>query len=168
MPNLKVNNKNRLIHPYSRKAKKVEQRVLHKQKLHHGRHIRSTKLDILAERLVWFHDHLDDRKVYTECDVFDMLRHFQNRFDNELEQISIIHSVGGRKRGNQHASREAAIRFTLETEKNEFESVGIELPDLTSSSGLETFIGWNREMKYVQNLKLRRININYLENSCRT
>lgn len=47
-----------------------------------------------------------------------------SRFDDELEQIKIKHSVGNRK-NRQHASREDMIKMTIKREYDEFHTGGI-------------------------------------------
>lgn len=46
------------------------------------------------------------------------------RFNDELEQIRIKHSVGNRK-NRQHASREDIINMTIQRETEEFNTCGI-------------------------------------------
>lgn len=88
---------------------------------------------------------------------------YRNRFSEELEQINIIQSVGNRKGQNQHASRESSIKITVEEETNQFDSSGIEVPDLINKKHLEDFKKWNGEIKFIQNLKLRKISFRDLE-----
>ena len=157
MPKTQKNKTEKVVHPYSRKAMKEERKILHKQRVAQGRHDRSSKLDVLAEKLRWFHDHLDDRASYTKADLVEMVEQFRHRFDEELDQITIVHSLGARKSNKQHVSRQAAIRFTMEMEKNEFESIGMEVPDLLNKDTLFNFRLWGGEMKYVQNFKMRKV-----------
>ena len=159
MPKTQKNKTEKISHPYSRKAMKEERRLLHKQRVNQGRQDRSTKLDVQAEKLRWFHDHLDDRSAYTKADLVEMVDQFRHRFDEELDQIAIVNSVGSRKTNQQHVSRETAIKFTMDMEKNEFESTGIEVPDLVKRDNLRNFRMWGGEMKYVQNFKMKKISI---------
>jgi translation machinery-associated protein 16 len=46
------------------------------------------------------------------------------RNDEELEQIGIKHSIGGRK-NRQHASREDIIKMTKKREQEEFDTCGL-------------------------------------------
>lgn len=159
MPKTKKNKTEKVMHPYSRKAMKEERRLLHKHRVDHGRQERSSRLDILAEKLQWFHDRLDDRTSYTKTDLLEMIDQFRHRFDEELDQIAIVHSVGARKTNKQHAARLAAINFTTDMEKDEFESMGIEVPDLMNKDNLFNFRLWDGEMKYVQNFKMKKISV---------
>lgn len=155
-----VKNKNpKIVHPYSRKAQREERKIIHKQRVQQVRSERSTKLDILDEKIAWFHERLDDRSAYTKADLVELLDNFRHRFDEELEQISIVYSVGVRKMNKQHVSRQTAIHFTMEMEKNEFESIGIEVPDLVNKDNLFKFKQWNGEIKYIQNFKLKKISV---------
>lgn len=159
MPKTQKNKTEKVVHPYSRKAMREERKILHKHRVEQGRHDRSSKLDVLAEKLRWFHDHLDDRVSYTKADLVEMVEQFRHRFDEELDQIAIVHSVGVRKSNKQHAPRQAAIKFTMDMEKNEFESTGMEVPDLVNKDTLFNFRQWSGEMKYMQNFKMKKIGV---------
>ena len=86
----------------------------------------------------------------------DLVRGLMSRFDEELEQINIKKSIGGKNRRKQHSSREDAINHTLEIEKSDFAGCGIELPDLFDADNLSYFTAWSGEVRFVQNIKLRR------------
>ena len=49
---------------------------------------------------------------------------YLGRFDEELEQIELVNSIKGRS-GLQHAARLQSIKITMETERQEYESVGL-------------------------------------------
>ena len=51
-------------------------------------------------------------------------RYFQ-RFNEELDQMKKKASIGGKRVGSQNLNREQSIQITLETEKNEYETIGI-------------------------------------------
>lgn len=72
------------------------------------------------------------------------------------------HSIGGRK-NRQHASREDIIRLNQERERQEYETCGIEMPDLLDVRQMKLLRTWNGELKYLQNFKLRRIGKPHLE-----
>jgi translation machinery-associated protein 16 len=56
--------------------------------------------------------------------IFSYLIRYLGRFDAELEQIKIKHSIGNRK-NRQHANREDIINLTIKTEREEFNSCGL-------------------------------------------
>ncbi|XP_059156568.1 translation machinery-associated protein 16-like isoform X2 [Physella acuta] len=149
--------KDRPVHPYSRKAIQLSKQKTHDKKLEASKTNQLMKSELLAEKLLWIQEHLDDRHVYTKQDVISLVMEYRNRFKEELEQISIVQSVGNRQQSKQHVAREAAIKMTMEEETNQFEGSGIEVPDLINKKHLEEFKKWNGELKYIQNLKLRKI-----------
>lgn len=51
---------------------------------------------------------------------------YLGRFDEELDQIKMKHSVGQRK-NRQHASREDIINMTIKREREEFDTCGLGL-----------------------------------------
>ena len=84
------------------------------------------------------------------------------RFDEELELIKIKKSIG-KNRKNQHSNREDTLNQTIASEKNDFEGCGLEMPDLLDLKNLEYFNNWNGELRFVQNIKLRRFRKSELE-----
>lgn len=54
------------------------------------------------------------------CNLFRYL----GRFDEELEQLQLKHSIGMRK-GRQHGNREDIIKMTQKNERNDFNTCGI-------------------------------------------
>lgn len=150
--------KERPIHPYSRKALKLNKQHVHEKKLEEAKSNLRLKTEITAEKVKWFQDNLDDRHIYTKQDMVDLVMAYRNRFAEELEQINIVQAVGNRhSQSRQHASREAAIKMTTEDETNQFEGSGIEVPDLINKKHLEDLRKWNGELKQIQNLKFRKI-----------
>ena len=86
------------------------------------------------------------------------------RFDEELELIKIKKSIG-KNRKNQHSNREDTLNQTIASEKNDFEGCGLEMPDLLDPNNFKYFSNWNGELRFVQNIKLRRFRRSELEMS---
>ena len=95
--------------------------------------------------------------------VLELVKGFLSRFEDELEQINIKQSIGGKNRRNQHSNRVDAITHTMKTEKSDFEGCGIELPDFFDADNLSYFSAWDGEVRFVQNIKLRRFRRSDLE-----
>lgn len=62
--------------------------------------------------------------VYIYINLCFFIQRYIKRNDQELEQIAIKHSIGGR-RNRQHASREDIIKMTKAREQEEFNTCGI-------------------------------------------
>lgn len=113
------------------------------------------------------------------------------RNDEELEQIAIKHSIGGR-RGRQHASREDIIRMTKEREQEEFDTCGIgtynfflffitfcyrfvnivaiqyyfvEIPDIFIPKQCDILRTWNGESRFLPHFKFRRFGKKHLRDA---
>ena len=90
--------------------------------------------------------------------MMDLVLLYRSRFDDELEQINLVQTVGNRpSQPRQHAAREAAIALAKEDETNQFQGSGIEIPDLINKKHLENFKKWDGDPKHIQNLKLKKI-----------
>ncbi|XP_066151064.1 translation machinery-associated protein 16 homolog isoform X1 [Euwallacea fornicatus] len=150
-------------HPNSRKTKalaKTMKRQSMKEKIKTATYI---KQNLLGEKLLWFRDHLDPNlSCLTSTIVAQLIQEYLGRFNEELEQIKLKHSVGQRK-NRQHASRQDVINMTLKHEKEEFQTCGIEMPDLLNQSQLTMLKSWNGELRYLQNFKLRRFSVSNLQ-----
>ncbi|GFO38179.1 translation machinery-associated protein 16 [Plakobranchus ocellatus] len=150
--------KERPIHPYSRKALKLNKQQIHEKKLEGAKSNTKVKTELIAEKVKWFQDNLDDRHLYTKQDMIDLVMEYRNRFAEELEQINIVQAVGNRQtQSRQHASREAAIKITMEEETHQFEGSGMEVPDLINKKHLDDLRKWNGDLNQIQNLKFRKI-----------
>jgi hypothetical protein len=82
------------------------------------------------------------------------------RFDDELEQIKTKNSIKKRSLG-QHFSREQSILMTLENEKEEYSTIGLEIPDLTDLFNVKVLKSWNGEATQLPNIKLKRKKITF-------
>ena len=98
----------------------------------------------------------------TDSVMLELIEGMLSRFDEELQQIELKKSIGKNRR-NQHSSREDAIRLTMKTEKSDFEGCGIEMPDLLDKDNFKYFSNWDGELRFVQNIKLRRFRKSQLE-----
>ncbi|KAJ8935951.1 hypothetical protein NQ314_012573 [Rhamnusium bicolor] len=115
MPKLKQLEKCK--HPNSRKTKALTKQMKRQTTREKIKLSSNIKLNILGEKIVWFRDHLDPE--WTTCSpkqVQDLILQYLSRFNAELEQIRLKHSIGNRKK-RQHASREDIIHMTIESEK---------------------------------------------------
>lgn len=114
------------------------------------------KTNVIGEKLLWFKEHLNSGvEEYTPELLLQLIEKYLSRFDEELEQIKLKHSVGKRK-GRQHASREDTIKLTISQERNEFNTCGIELPEFLNVKQFNNLKNWSGELRFLQNFKLVR------------
>lgn len=160
-PNKGAIRQEKVLHPTSRKVLKMVKKETHRFNVESKGKIGIQRLSSLAEKLVWIRDNLpgvvdEETGQVTKESVLELVNGLLSRFDEELEQINIKKSIGGKHRRKQHSSREDAINHTLTIEKSDFEGCGLEFPDLFDADNLAFFTEWNGEVRYVQNIKLRR------------
>lgn len=80
-----------------------------------------------------------------------------------MEQIKLVQSIG-KQRINQHASREASIKMTLEKELENFNGGGgLELPNLCDALEFKKFQQWDGNSQSVQHLKMHFISRKQLQ-----
>lgn len=148
--------KDKLIHPNSRKANYIQRQFNRDTRVQKSKAKTTLKEEQLQQKLVWFHANLDSSKTcYTKHELAELTSRYLGRFEDQLEQISIINSVGNRQ-SKQHVSRETAINITVEKETHEFDTVGLEVPDLINGKAMEYFRNWTEEIRYHPNIKLRK------------
>lgn len=151
-------------HPKGRKVAqlmKKTNKIAARQKI---RHAQQMKTNIIGEKFLWFKDNLNKNiEVYTPELLIELIEKYHNRFNDELEQIKLKHSVGKRK-GRQHASREDIIKMTLAQERSEFNTYGIELPDMLNVKQFSLLKNWSGELRLLQNFKLARFSKSKLLN----
>ncbi|XP_006892851.1 PREDICTED: translation machinery-associated protein 16 [Elephantulus edwardii] len=147
----------KVIHPYSRKAGQIT-REAHKQgRKEKLKNEKALRLNIIGEKLQWFQNHLEPKKVeYSKKDACELIESYLNRFKNELEQIELHNSIKDRQ-GRRHCSREIVIKQTMERERQQYEGYGLEIPDIVDRNNLKTFREWDFDLKKLPNIKMRKI-----------
>ncbi|XP_076174912.1 translation machinery-associated protein 16 [Ptiloglossa arizonensis] len=155
----------KIVHPNSRKSVAIAKRVKklsHRQKAKMGGYV---KQNLIGEKMLWIQEHMvPDVSPYTPELTARLLETYVARNDQELEQINIKRSIGS-KRGRQHASREDALRMTKEREQEEYDTCGIEIPDILNTSQCEMLRNWNGDVKYINNFKFRRFGKKHLNDA---
>lgn len=144
-------------HPNSRKTialGRKTKRLANKDEAKLGQLI---KQNIYGEKVQWFKENLPEcsESTFSKEMIYTLIQNYLSRFDEELSQISLKHSIGGRK-NRQHASREDVIKMTRQRETEEFETCGLEMPDLSSGPQVTLLKTWNGELRFLSNFKLKR------------
>ncbi|XP_055638419.1 translation machinery-associated protein 16 homolog [Toxorhynchites rutilus septentrionalis] len=141
----------------ARKIKKINNRE--KKKIGHA-----VRANVVGKKLGWFAEHLEDGRTepLSSSEFEQLIDEYLIRFDEELEQIKLVQSIS-KQRNNQHASREASIKMTLEKETNDFNGGGLELPNLCHKVEFRKFQNWDGDAQTIQHLKLHFISRKSLE-----
>lgn len=155
MPKVK-NNIEKLKHPNSRKTNSLVKKMKRNERKEQNKLGTHIKQNLVGEKILWFKERIpEDCSVLTKEQTLELIETYLSRFDEELEQISLKNSIGQRK-NRQHASREDIINITKKREQDEFETCGIEMPDLMNLEQMEVLKGWNGELRFIQHFKLKR------------
>ncbi|CAL7934108.1 unnamed protein product [Xylocopa violacea] len=151
----------KVTHPNSRKSIAIAKRakkITNRQKAKLSGLI---KQNLIGEKMLWIKEHMvPDVCPYTPELTARLLEMYIARNDEEMEQIVIKRSIGGR-RNRQHASREDMIRMTKEREQEEYDTC--EIPDILNTSQCNMLRNWNGELKYLTNFKFRRFGKKHLD-----
>ncbi|RZC32747.1 BRCA1-A complex subunit BRE-like [Asbolus verrucosus] len=157
---------NKCKHPNSRKTHALIKQIQKEKSRDKKKKSNNIKLNILGEKLLWFRDNLEPNcAIYTPKQTVELIEKYLSRFEEELEQIRIKHSIGNRK-NRQHASREDIINLTIQQEREEFNSCGLEIPDVLNIPQFQLLRQWNGELRFLPKFKLKRYSRKYLEGSC--
>ena len=89
----------KVLHPKSRKAIRMHAKEQRKLKLSGKNNIGGIRLQILGEKLLWFHENLSLVLEENECemsnqDVLDLIENYIARHSEELDQIKLKNSIG--------------------------------------------------------------------------
>ncbi|CAH1112100.1 unnamed protein product [Psylliodes chrysocephalus] len=159
----KIKQMEKLKHPNSRKTKTLVKQIQKQKSREKGKLSTNIKLNVQGEKFVWFRDKFEPEwTVCTPNLLEELIKKYLSRFDEELEQIRIKHSIGNRK-NRQHANREDIIKMTVKREFEDFNSCGIELPNLLDPLQFNQLKNWNGELRFLQNFKLRKFSKRTLE-----
>nr|AAM51118.1 SD22530p [Drosophila melanogaster] len=151
-------------HPNSRKTKALGKKARRQNNKHKVRLGHAIKSNITGEKLSWFLGQIDEGRTepLTPQELEDLIELYFTRFDEELEQINLKQSIG-KHRANQHAARKDVITMTLEKERNEFRTGGLELMNLCDPLKLKMLRDWDGSALSVQHLKLDLVSYNMLQ-----
>ncbi|XP_060821653.1 translation machinery-associated protein 16 isoform X1 [Bombus pascuorum] len=146
----------KLIHPNSRKsiaiAKKAK-KISNRQK---GKMSRLIKQNLIGEKILWIKNNMiPDVCPYTPELTASLLEKYIARNDKEMEQIAIKRSISS-NRNRQHASRANIIRITKEREQEEYDTCGIEIPDILDEIQCKMLMAWNDELHLMNNFNFIR------------
>nr|XP_044622946.1 translation machinery-associated protein 16 isoform X1 [Equus asinus]XP_044622947.1 translation machinery-associated protein 16 isoform X1 [Equus asinus]XP_044622948.1 translation machinery-associated protein 16 isoform X1 [Equus asinus] len=126
-----VGREKKVIHPYSRKAAQITREAHKQEKKEKLKNEKALRLNLVGEKLQWFQNHLDPKKVgYSKKDACELIERYLNRFSSELEQIELYNSIKDRQ-GRRHCSRETVIKQTMERERQQYEGYGLGISNLT-------------------------------------
>ncbi|XP_016915709.1 translation machinery-associated protein 16 homolog [Apis cerana] len=152
----------KIAHPNSRKSIAIAKRT---RKITNRRKAKINgliKQNLVGEKMLWIKEHMiPDICPYTPELTARLLETYITRHDEEMEQILIKRSISY-KRNKQHASREDILRMTREKEQEEYDTCGIEIPDILNPTQCEMLRNWNGELRYMTNFKFRRFGKKHL------
>ncbi|XP_054268982.1 translation machinery-associated protein 16 homolog [Macrosteles quadrilineatus] len=156
-----------LSHPNSRKVRQLTKQAKKESARKKSKMVHQMKLNVTGEKFLWFQNNLPaDVSEISHGEIASLIEKYLGRFDEELEQIQLKHSVGQRKNNRQHASREDVIKLTKKQEEEEYNAAGIELPNLLLPVQVEFLRRWNGELRFLQQFKLRRFSREFLKRGC--
>ncbi|XP_008203461.1 translation machinery-associated protein 16 [Nasonia vitripennis] len=149
-----TNGSSTFIHPKSRKCIALVKKMKKDSKKEQAKRDTKLKQSLLAEKLLWFQKHMDPNICpYTVELTGELIDNYIARNDEELEQIKLKRSIG-QNRNRQHSGREDAIRITKEREINDYQSCGMEIPNILNTAECNLLKKWKGELKLLPNFKL--------------
>ncbi|XP_065284718.1 translation machinery-associated protein 16 [Dermacentor albipictus] len=154
----------RPVHPNSRKAQQIARKRIHHGKIATRKKQLAHRLKNKLEKLAWFRENMPtveaDRLSPVEFDA--LIEKYFRRFDGELEHVDSIERIRGTV--TQFKGRLDAIKITLENEIRNYNSCGIEAPDLLSPDVFKLFMEWDGKcVEYLPKIDMRTISKAMLE-----
>lgn len=144
----------KINHPNSRKAKQFARQVnkVHKQEKRAAKYY--NHLNEKKNLLTWFRDNIDSN--ITECSVsmfIELINKYMNRYNDELLKIEGARLPGVRKK---HASREDFIRNVISNESRDFDTCGLEVPNLLDKEYVKRLRSWDGDICTLEHFPLYR------------
>ncbi|GIY91600.1 uncharacterized protein CEXT_325221 [Caerostris extrusa] len=144
----KVKKSSSVIHPNSRKAMQLSRMEHRGAKLLKRKEEGNIKLRTKLNKLNWFKDNIDSSKtLYNTEEVHKLIERYLGRFDEEDKKLQEIQSIKGRHNQNR-MSYEYKTKFALEQEKRDYETCGLEIPNLMKEESFEYFKKWDKDVRY--------------------
>lgn len=149
--------KPKIVHPNSRKAKHNISKKHHQAKIQKRKKVRKSKDDLKRDKLLWFKEHVpkDKEKLSVE-ELRQLISEYLERF--ELE------SKADRKE-TTNCSVSVTVDMAIEhvkQESQEFLTVGLSVPDLTSKPNFEKFMQWNGEASKMISIPMIAVRKSYI------
>jgi len=149
----------KVLHPGSRKVIRQAKKMAHRSNIDSRAKVGLGRLAALGDRLSWVREALpgvegEDGKVSC-AGMLQLIEGILTRFDEEIEQIKLKNSIG-KSRKHQHSSRLDAIELAVKADTSDLATCGLEMPDLFDAKNLRYFREWEGELRFVQNISLKR------------
>ncbi|KAF2905935.1 hypothetical protein ILUMI_00239 [Ignelater luminosus] len=152
-----LKNLSKCKHPHSRKAKALTKQTKKLISRNKGALTQNLKWTVTGTKIQWFIEHLPSHIVVCSPEqTKELIESYLIRFNEELEQITLKHSIGNRK-NRQHASREDIIKMTIKRETEEYNTCGLEIPNVMDPHEMLLLRTWNGDLVALQHMKLIRL-----------
>ncbi|XP_035212766.1 translation machinery-associated protein 16-like isoform X2 [Stegodyphus dumicola] len=154
-----------VIHPNSRKALQIAREEHRNSRLEKRRTELSQKQQAKLKKFKWFRDNIDVKKLaYSSEDIKELLDRYFQRFKEEETKIEEQKSIKGRHVYDR-ISHQYKISFLPQKEKSDFETSGLEIPNLTKKQSFEYFVNWDGDARFLNVIDTIVISKKSLEDS---
>uniref|UniRef100_A0A0X3NVF5 Translation machinery-associated protein 16 n=2 Tax=Schistocephalus solidus TaxID=70667 RepID=A0A0X3NVF5_SCHSO len=131
----------KMLHPSSRKAKKLISQTHHVSKINKRKKLRNCKDELKRLKLAWFKDNIPkDATSLSVPEIKQLMAKYLRRFKAETK---------AEQREVEHCSVSMSIDMSnalVDQEMREYKTAGLSIPDLTSKVHLEKLRNWNGEV----------------------
>ena len=136
---------NKQLHPHSRKLKQLSKKILHKSKQDKQQQTKSISNTLIVNKLKWFQKEMDQSKeVFDDNDMNQLIERYLSRCDSDLKpQLTPRYEY-------KSSIKLDCARMSLENERQLYDSIGLEAPDLTNRNVVSFFKEWDGDMKWLQ------------------
>ncbi|KAM9959794.1 hypothetical protein ACTFIR_000893 [Dictyostelium discoideum] len=145
----------KVLHPLSRKAKKLTLEGIRDIKKEKNANIRKKEQKPIKQLLDHFQEIVikENKKIFTESEISDIIDQFLKTKtpEEEIKQVT---------------SRTNKLEFTKSQhndEIKEFKNNGYSVPDLTNANHVRFLINWDGDMKYITQQSLPLKKFKYIE-----
>ncbi|XP_054709291.1 translation machinery-associated protein 16 homolog [Uloborus diversus] len=116
------------------------------------------------KKLKWFKENINSEKSTCSAAEFkEVIERYLSRFDEEQKKLD-VKSIKGRH-AHERITLEYKVKFSVAKEKNEFNTGGLELPNLLDKETFEKLKKWNGEARFISLFPMTLITRDSLEES---
>ncbi|XP_071035753.1 translation machinery-associated protein 16 isoform X1 [Parasteatoda tepidariorum] len=106
------------------------------------------------KKLKWYKDNIDvEKECYAPEELRQLIEKYFQRFKEIEDKSEELKSIKGRH-NQDRMSNDYKIKFSVDRDKEEYETSGIEVPNLLKKDSFAYFKNWNGDVRYISMIEM--------------
>merc|ERR1711963_5315 len=148
-------NKQKLVHPNSRKASKLNNKTEKKIKNNFQENQRDKKYKCITDKYIWFGNRAPEKPI-SHSELAELAKEYIQRCSDAKDLLleeTEQHLQLKRKVRASLNSKHDLFEFGSMVENNKFKGTGFEVPDFLTKSGLNSLLEWDESVQNLPQVK---------------